>query len=462
MAVTKIWPVKDSVARVVGYARNPEKTEFADVQRVLHYAGNGDKTVAGEERTMYVTGVNCRAETAAQEMAAVQERFGKTGGNVAYHAYQSFKTGEVTPALAHQIGVELARKMWGDQCQVLVATHFNTGTYHHHFVVNAVGMWNGKKFDCNKGAYWRFRSLSDDLCVEHGLTVIRNPKGKTPRKLYFAEKNGEPTRYNLMREAIDRALTMSTTEKMFCHVMRKLGYIVDLNPYHKYATIRSVNSKKATRLYRLGEAYDRPALLDRIFENMDDPTYKASRLYREFVDGKRPMVTVQRRRVRMKGSFGAVRKITGLRALYFRYCYLLGILPKGNQRRPLSPEMREECRRLDRYSRQAQLVARHDLRDLSDVERFMERSRAESRLLTDYRKTLYRQIASCRTPAEKETLISKRNDCTAALAVLRKELKTAQGLLDDTPKIRENIRLEERMRQEVYPPNKQKRREYQR
>ena len=36
--MTKIWPVKDSVARVMGYARNPEKTEFADVQRVLHYA----------------------------------------------------------------------------------------------------------------------------------------------------------------------------------------------------------------------------------------------------------------------------------------------------------------------------------------------------------------------------------------------------------------------------------------
>ena len=80
-------------------------------------------------------------------------------------------------------------------------------------------MWNGKKFNCNEGAYWKLRSISDELCKENGLTVIKNPKGKTPRKLYFAEKNGEPTRYNLMREAIDKALTMSTNPKAFTYVM---------------------------------------------------------------------------------------------------------------------------------------------------------------------------------------------------------------------------------------------------
>lgn len=148
------------------------------------------KTVVGKEKAMYVTGVNCSAETAFTEMNAVQERFDKTTGNVAYHAYQSFKTGEVTPGLAHELGVELAKRMWGDEYQVLVATHFNTGTYHNHLVINSVNMWNGKKFNCNEGAYWKLRHISDELCRENDLTVIENPKGKTPRKLYFAEKNG--------------------------------------------------------------------------------------------------------------------------------------------------------------------------------------------------------------------------------------------------------------------------------
>ena len=96
MATTKIWAIKDSLSRVLDYASNPKKTAYTDLQKVLHYAENGAKT-HGEESTCYVTGVNCCAETAFSEMLSVQRRFGKTGGNVAYHAYQSFKTGEVTP-----------------------------------------------------------------------------------------------------------------------------------------------------------------------------------------------------------------------------------------------------------------------------------------------------------------------------------------------------------------------------
>lgn len=119
MAVTKIWAVTDSVSRVLSYAANPDKTIYSDICKALHYASDERKTVIGEEKAMYVTGVNCTAETAFAEMNAVQERFDKTVGNVAYHAYQSFKTGEVTPQLAHKLGVELAKRMWGDQYQEL-------------------------------------------------------------------------------------------------------------------------------------------------------------------------------------------------------------------------------------------------------------------------------------------------------------------------------------------------------
>lgn len=110
MAVTKIWAITDSVSRVLSYAANPNKTIYSDIYKALHYASDEQKTVVGEEKAMYVTGVNCSAETAFAEMNAVQERFDKTTGNVAYHAYQSFKTSEVTPRLAHKLGVELAKE----------------------------------------------------------------------------------------------------------------------------------------------------------------------------------------------------------------------------------------------------------------------------------------------------------------------------------------------------------------
>lgn len=325
MAVTKIWPVKDSLARVVDYAQNPDKTIYSDLQQVLHYAVNEEKTVEGEERTMFVTGVNCNRDTAFQEMQVVKERFGKTGGNVAYHAYQSFKPGEVTPELCHRLGVELAKRMWGDEYQVLVATHFNTGTYHNHFVVNSVGLWDGRKFNCGKRAYYQFRQLSDDLCKEYQLSTIKNPKGKTPRSIYFAEKRGEPTKYNLMREALDAALKVSVDGNDLRKALREQGYELDANPAHKYATLRRIGSKKAVRLYRLGENYDLPALRERIEENRQRYAYDLG--YQRY----RP-IPIQRhhpKRLRLNGSFSTVKKIGGFRGLYLHYCYCLGILPRG-------------------------------------------------------------------------------------------------------------------------------------
>ena len=98
MAVTKIWAVKDSLQRVLDYAANPQKTALAGdgLAQALHYAGNDAKTrlAAADmdgEQVLLVTGLHCRAGHAWADMRAVQRRFGKTGGTVALHAYQSFR-----------------------------------------------------------------------------------------------------------------------------------------------------------------------------------------------------------------------------------------------------------------------------------------------------------------------------------------------------------------------------------
>ena len=113
MATTGFWPVKGSLKKVLDYADNPDKTTDRkylddDLAQVLRYAQNEEKT----DQKMYVSGVNCSADHAYEDMMATKRRFGKLGGNVAYHGYQSFKTGEVTPEQAHQIGIETARRMW--------------------------------------------------------------------------------------------------------------------------------------------------------------------------------------------------------------------------------------------------------------------------------------------------------------------------------------------------------------
>lgn len=449
MATTKIWAVKDSLSRVVNYAANPEKTNFSDLKQVLLYAENNEKTVDEKEKTMYVTGVNCNRETAFEEMKMTQEKFGKCTGNIAYHAYQSFKTGEVSPELAHEIGVKLARKMWAEH-QVLVATHFNTGTYHNHFVVCSVNMFTGKKFNCNKGAYYRFRGLSDELCNENNLTVIKNPKGRTPRNIYFAEKRGEPTKYNLMRKAIDETLEMCLTYAQFKKAMYKKGYIINDDPNRKYATIRSINDKKATRMYQLGEKYTPKNIADRVFNN----PYYVQEQYYEFI---KPRKIYKKNKVCMlNGKFKDINKITGLEALFLLLYHLLGLIPKENTRKPLSPEMKQEVRKMQRYSNEIRLIAKEKLQTTDDVKNYISQTEKNIAEVTGIRQKYRNKLRNCKDGELIKEYKTKRDECTTILKDYRNSLKVANQIIEDNPKIKEVIRIERQARNEELQQTKTK------
>ena len=249
MAVTKIWAIKDSLQRLLDYAANPDKTEYDALAQTLHYAENDAKTKLNESAQL-VTGIHCRADHAWEDMRAVQERFGKTNGVVALHAYQSFREGEVTPEQCHEIGVALARRVWGKRFQVLVATHMNTDNLHNHFVINSVSYVDGKKYEQRRSQYAEFRAASDKLCREYGLSVVEQPRKK------------EPARYARLREAIDQACEDASTAEDFHRALYRQGYIFGSDPHRKYATIRARDGGRAVRLYRLGEEYDLPAIDD--------------------------------------------------------------------------------------------------------------------------------------------------------------------------------------------------------
>lgn len=193
MATTSIWAVKGWLGKVVLYIENPEKTEnpqfyrqknMTDVQAqnlsdVIDYAARPDKTTEALDSEsvpilrQLVSGINCLPATARDEMLAAKKRFGKEDGIVAYHGYQSFAPGEATPELAHEIGVKLARKLWGKKYQVLVATHLDKENHlHNHFVVNTVSFIDGIRYHRTGKDYYEMRTVSDALCREYGLSVV--------------------------------------------------------------------------------------------------------------------------------------------------------------------------------------------------------------------------------------------------------------------------------------------------
>ena len=439
MATTKIWAIKDSLSRVVNYAKNPEKTIFSNLKQILKYAENEEKTIDKNEKTMYVTGVNCKTETAYEEMTLAQKRFDKCTGNIAYHAYQSFKTGEVSPELAHKIGVELARKMWSEY-QVIVATHFNTGTYHNHFVVNSVNMFTGKKFNCNKGAYYHFRELSDKLCKEYNLTVIDKPKGRTPRNIYFAEKRGESTKYNLMRQAIDEAMEMCINYAQFKKIMLKKGYIINDDYNRKYLTIRSVNDKKTVRMYHLGEEY----LLKNIASRVNKNPYYMQNRYLEFVKPKRDKKKFKI--YKFKGDLKNISKMKGIDILFLLLFHLLGLIPKRENYKPLSLEMREEVRKMERYSKELRLIVTEKIKTVEDVKSYILQTEENIKDVANIRQKYRNKLRNCTDDKLIKEYKTKRDEYTNVLNTYRKNLKTANCILEDIPKVKEAVKIEKQMK----------------
>ena len=173
-----------------------------------------------------MSGINCNPRTAKMEMQKIKKFYRKEDGVIAYHGYQSFAPGEATPELAHEIGVKLARQLWGDRYQVLVATHLDRANHlHSHFVINTVSFVDGIKYHRTKQDYKEMQRVSDALCKEYGLSVIRNPKGRGKTySEWAAEKEGKPTLRGVIRSDIDRAILASTTQQNFQEAMQTMGY----------------------------------------------------------------------------------------------------------------------------------------------------------------------------------------------------------------------------------------------
>ena len=373
MAVTSLWRVRGYIGKVLLYAENPDKTTNPEtipsapeanreaLEDVIAYAG---REAATNQRQL-ATGVNCTAGTARSEMIAVKKRFRKEDGTIAYHGYQSFREGEVTPEQAHRIGIRLAEELWGDRYQVLVATHVDKESHiHSHFVINTVSFVDGRKFYRSNEDYAQMREVSDRLCREYGLSVVRRPEGRRENySAWSAEENGKPTNRSIIRADIDRAVSASLTTAEFFRVLADMGYELKLTAESGTALQRpSLRPQGAARFYRfdrLGEGYTLDAIESRILERI--------RRQEPFPEDE------QRRYRKYRTEHPSRTKAKGIAALYYYYCYELHILIRFPASVPrLSAAMRQDLQKLDRLDEQTRFLAENKIEIYADLDKYQE------------------------------------------------------------------------------------------
>jgi len=449
VAVTSIWRIKGKIDNVVDYVKNEEKTTnpafgheysqtIADNEKwlsdVITYATQSYKTERisktdidiHDERTevlqRFVTGIECSPETARDEMMAVKRKFGKLGGTVAYHGYQSFAANEVTPETAHEIGVKLAQKLWGARHQVIVTTHLDKAHHlHNHFVLNTVSYVDGLKFYRSNRDYYAMQRESDALCRAYSLSVIENPKRGQSKHYaeWQAERAGKPTWRGLVQSDIDTAIRQSITERQFWDNLKKAGYAVKIG---KDISVRPPGKERFVRLRRnFGEDYDIEAIRRRILAQ--------SRPEREAIPADPPP-----KKARVQGNIHKAPKITGLRARYFYYLYRMGVLPRKRRRQP-SPKkiyflFREDIRHMRNMAKEIRFLAEHGIDTAEQLTAFKDGATGQIAALSENRKQVRNQSrnASAHGEEAKAPLKSEITTLSAQIGTLRREVKLCESI----------------------------------
>ena len=403
------------------YAENPDKTSNPEtipvaesfnrdtLEDVISYAGREEAT----NQRQLVKGINCTSANARREMMEVKRQFGKEDGTIAYHGYQSFREGEVTPEQAHQIGIKLATELWGDRYQVLVATHLDKDSHiHNHFVINTVSFVDGIKFHRTKKDYVQMKDASDRLCRENGLSIIKRPEGK--RKNYSewaAEENGKPTYRGTIRADIDKAIAASVTERDFYELLEAWGY--EFKFYGKSGqllerpSLRPKGTERFFRFDRLGVDYSVEEIRERVLENYIE---------------KDPFPEEERKSYhRYRYEHPPRTKAKGLAALYYYYCYELQIIaryPASVQK--VSAALREDLRKIDRLDEQTRFLAANKIESIDDLNQYRSSAEEKVQELTEVRKDLRNKLKRVIRTGDENAILEVKKEIAAVSAHMTK------------------------------------------
>ena len=253
MPYLKSKPIRTTVNRSIAYILNPAKTDDM----------------------IYTTSLNCmcNAKDAYMNMKMVYEQFSgksfdepvpdKGKGRVkAIHYIQSFDPQDnISPELAHRIAKAFARKTFGDNCQIVIATHLDRGHLHNHFIINTYGI-DGHKFNDNQSTLKHIREYSDRVCLAFGIQPINRKKNSGGMKYNEWEHKKRGTSWKeKIRLDIDRLVGSVKNLDELMYELELSGYIVRKG---KYISVKAVGQQRAVRLKNLGMDYTEASLISRI------------------------------------------------------------------------------------------------------------------------------------------------------------------------------------------------------
>ena len=251
MAVTRIIPIRGSKGQSVIRSL----TERTDYVKASEKTENGSLVYA----------YGCTPQLVAAEFALSKRQYAqltgrKAPGVIAYHIRQSFKPGEITPEEANLVGRELAERFLKGKHAYIICTHTDRRHIHNHIVFNSTTLDGTAKFRDFLGSGRAVGRLSDLICIEHGLSVIQDPRRYAhPTYDKWLGDKKPPSHRDVLRAAIDDALVRKPQNfEGLLQIVRESGYRVSAG---KNITFYR-DGQRAIRLHTLGAGYSEAELRD--------------------------------------------------------------------------------------------------------------------------------------------------------------------------------------------------------
>lgn len=432
MATTSLWKVENRIDKVIRYTTNIEKVKNkdyeADLYKSLHNTVEYAKSDFKTEKQFFVTGVNCNAETALQEMILTKKHFGKEKGILAFHGFQSFAEGEVTAEQAHEIGVKLAEELWGDKYEVLVSTHLNTKHYHNHFVLNSVSFVDGKKYRNTIENYALMRAISDDLCREYGLSVLEEKVcGKIDYTKYRNSYIQKSDYYTTTKDDLDFAIEQAYSYNNFKSILEKMGYTITIRA-NKISLVRPPYKRNIRIERSFGIEYSIQNIKERILNTENERAY--------FIEKYKPRKRyVGRIRNQIRIDRGSLYR------LYLHYCYLLKVFPKNkNTRYKMTPKMKEDAKKMKEISNEIKFLGRNKIKTTQDLFSYKNLVEDELKKQMKARNTLRRKRQKEENPEIRQKLCDEILDLSDKIKYLKQEVRYSEKIEEQNREIKEDMR----------------------
>lgn len=447
-----------SLKKTTDYAENEKKTINYEYENEL-IIDELESDALQYHKPKLVTAINCESDNVYEvmrEQLKINPR-NRPLINICYTTQQSFKPGETSPHIAHEIGVKLAERLWGDNFIVEITTHVDRAHLHNHFVICAVGL-DGKRFNNSHQKTYDMRIESDKLCKEYGLSII-TPDPDKPHYHHYAEYKAAKEGGNLnthrgqLKHDIDKVIDCSITEKEFFYNMKKLGYTITSRG--KYYTVYADDFQRPIRLSpKLGKGYSIEDIIQRIHEG----NRQAKPMFQPYV---------KCRAIRYRGSHLPVKSfpsaIRGYVALYYRYCYMLGVFPKREKNDPtrwIPPKLREDINKLQMVSDELNILVPNHITNSEELQQYKTTLQKKESVLLSQRDELRKsQKRRTITPTEADQIKYQITDLTKTIKGIRYRVRLCEDIAINSN--RRSERLSEELNHEFSVSKEAQRARYQ-